>query len=57
MNFITRAIPTESNIQYIEAFNDLCSDYAHHFLSDDEFEEKLLELNKKHAGDDTFATD
>lgn len=41
--------PTKENLEFAEEFNDLCMDYAHHHIDDDEFEEKLNELLTRHS--------
>lgn len=46
MTFMLHLEPTKKNSSYAEAWNDLCMEYAHHFIDDDEFEKKLNELNK-----------
>ena len=40
---------TPENVEFAEEFNDLCMDYAHHFLNDDELEEKLNELKARYS--------
>ena len=50
MNFMITAEPTQSNIEYFEAVNDLYMDYEHHFINDDELERELNKLSKQYGG-------
>ena len=49
MNSILTIENTSRNEKFAEEYMDICMDYEHHFLTDDEFDAKLSELNEKYG--------